>query len=294
MELSEIWIGIIIPLVIGPVFIYLKTLRDEISERNYAKNREKYRCDLETVYNLLNDFYWPLYISLLSIQQYNYQIPLKNRYRYDSDNSNETTNSDENNINFVSKNNVYNETDCDKIYYREQYRQNDNTNRSPIDMVSDSSNDNFEIAINITPMERTIVPRQNSNKSFSRKKTSNKRNIILDKNTLFLLKQNLEKQYVLAEQLIEENITKSCIHLDLNLEMIKFIKYTKIRKIIKEGSPDQEYNINYFGINNNLEALLVTTQTCLENNNELYKNLINNPVLNYLGHSQSVFIINDF
>jgi len=278
MELSEIWIGIIIPLVIGPVFIYLKTLRDEISERNYAKNREKYRCDLETVYNLLNDFYWPLYISLLSIQQYNYQIPLKNRYRYDSDNSNETTNSDENNINFVSKNNVYNETDCDKIYYREQYRQNDNTNRSPIDMVSDSSNDNFEIAINITPMERTIVPRQNSNKSFSRKKTSNKRNIILDKNTLFLLKQNLEKQYVLAEQLIEENITKSCIHLDLNLEMIKFIKYTKIRKIIKEGSPDQEYNINYFGINNNLEALLVTTQTCLENNNELYKNLINNPV----------------
>jgi len=38
MELSEIWIGIIIPLVIGPVFIYLKTLRDEISERNYAKN----------------------------------------------------------------------------------------------------------------------------------------------------------------------------------------------------------------------------------------------------------------
>ena len=278
MELSEIWIGIIIPLVIGPVFIYLKTLRDEISERNYAKNKEKYRCDLETVYNLLNDFYWPLYISLLSIQQYNYQIPLKNRYRYDSDNSNETINSDENNINFVSKNNVYNETDCDKIYHREQYRQNDNTNRSPIDMVSDSSNDNFEIAINITPMEKTIVSRQNTNKSFSRKKTSNKRNIILDKNTLFLLKQNLEKQYVLAEQLIEENITKSCIHLDLNLEMIKFIKYTKIRKIINEGSPDQEYNINYFGINNNLEALLVTTQTCLENNNELYKNLINNPV----------------
>jgi len=280
MELSEIWIGIIIPLVIGPVFIYLKTLRDEISERNYAKNREKYKGDLETIYNLLNEFYWPLYISLLSIQQYNYQIPLKNRYRYDSDNSNETTNSDENNINFVSKNQVYSETDCDNIYHREHSRQNENNNRSPIDMVSDSSNDNFEIAIDITPMERMIETKQINNKrlSKSKKKSSNRRKIILDKKTLFLLKENLEKQYVLAENLIEENITKSCIHSELNLEMIKFIKYTKLRKIIKEGSPDQEYNINYFGINNNLETLLDTTRICLEINNEIYKNLINNPV----------------
>ena len=280
MELSEIWIGIIIPLVIGPVFIYLKTLRDEISERNYAKNREKYKGDLETVYNLLNDFYWPLYISLLSIQPYNYQIPLKNRYRYDSDDTNETTNSDENNINFVSKNQLYSETDCDNIYHRERSRQNENSNRSPIDMVSDSSNDNFEIAIDITPMERMIETKQINNKrlSKSKKKSSNRKKIILDKKTLFLLKENLEKQYVLAENLIEENITKSCIHSELNLEMIKFIKYTKIRKIIKEGSPDQEYNINYFGINNNLETLLYTTRTCLEINNEIYKNLINNPV----------------
>ena len=60
--------------------------------------------------------------------------------------------------------------------------------------------------------------------------------------------------------------------------MIKFIKYTKIRKIIKEGSPEQEYNIEYFGINNNLESLIDTTHIYLEKTNEQYKNLINNPV----------------
>ena len=30
-------------------------MRDEISERNYAKNREKYKGDLETIYNLIQE-----------------------------------------------------------------------------------------------------------------------------------------------------------------------------------------------------------------------------------------------
>ena len=282
MELSEIWIGIIIPIVIGPIFIYIKTLRDEISERKYTKAREKYKAELETVYNLLNNFYWPLYITLLSIQQYNYQIPLKNRYRYDSDDTNSTQNSEENDINFNVSQSKIDDNSQKKVNSNDHYYRNDDAqSKSPIDMVSDSSNENFEVAINISPTGQPDKTRLSMNKRPSRMRTRNCvnfRNIILDKGTLSLLKENLEEQYICAEKIIENNITKSCIYAELNFEMIKFIKYTKIRKIINEGSPEQEYNIEYFGINNNLESLIDTTRIYLEKTNEKYKNLINNPV----------------
>ena len=42
MEISEIWIGIIIPIIIGPIFVYLKSLRDEVVERRFRREREKY------------------------------------------------------------------------------------------------------------------------------------------------------------------------------------------------------------------------------------------------------------
>ena len=85
MNLSEIWTGIIIPLLVGPIFIYIKTVYD-----NYTKNKREHKLEL---YNLqcnnlkssLNNFYWPFYIKLLCIDKLNYKIPLKNDYEYISD-----------------------------------------------------------------------------------------------------------------------------------------------------------------------------------------------------------------
>ena len=47
-----------------------------------------------------------------------------------------------------------------------------------------------------------------------------------------------------------------CIHQQLNMEIIKFMKYAKVREIIHEGSPYREYNIEYFGVENNLQDLI--------------------------------------
>ena len=104
MELSEIWIGIIIPIIIGPIFIYLKTLRDEIAERKYNRKKEIYKNKLFQINELLENFYWPLYISLISIQQYSYHLPIKNRFRYDSNSSSDKqSNEDESGIDFKEK-----------------------------------------------------------------------------------------------------------------------------------------------------------------------------------------------
>ena len=99
MNLSEIWTGIIIPLLVGPIFIYIKTVYD-----NYTKNKREHKLEL---YNLqcnnlkssLNNFYWPFYIKLLCIDKLNYKIPLKNDYEYISDDE-----EDEEEINPPSKN----------------------------------------------------------------------------------------------------------------------------------------------------------------------------------------------
>ena len=101
MNLSEIWTGIIIPLLVGPIFIYIKTVYD-----NYTKNKREHKLEL---YNLqcnnlkssLNTFYWPFYIKLLCIDKLNYKIPLKNDYEYISDDE-----EDEDEINPSDNNNV--------------------------------------------------------------------------------------------------------------------------------------------------------------------------------------------
>ena len=70
METGEIWIGIIIPLIIGPISAYLMTLRNDYIERKFRRNRERYEEERDTIFNSLKNFYWPVYLNLLCIQQY--------------------------------------------------------------------------------------------------------------------------------------------------------------------------------------------------------------------------------
>ena len=50
---------------VRPLFIYLKTVRDEISERDYRRKKNKYDEEKKSLYNELKQFYWPVYINLL-------------------------------------------------------------------------------------------------------------------------------------------------------------------------------------------------------------------------------------
>jgi hypothetical protein len=109
MEISDIWISIIIPLLIGPIFIYLKSVYD-----NYAQNRRDhnllvYNTKTEYLTQILNNFYWPLYLKLLCIHQLNYNIPIKNKYEYTSDDDTDDSecieeNNDNITINIFNKN----------------------------------------------------------------------------------------------------------------------------------------------------------------------------------------------
>ena len=306
MELSEIWISIIIPIVIGPVFVYLKSLRDEIADKRYKSKREKYIEERDYLFTILDKFYWPVYINLLYIEQYSYKLPIKNKFRYESssdasnysehydqhhytekddtlyyslsldpsdtqedtnanqeDNSIPTNSIPTNSMNTSNSINItINEFDVDTEY--------NNMNRSPITIVSDSSSDNYEISIPVSS-NKDILKRKVFSKIINKK-------IILDKSTLTLFESILKTKYTEIVAIIETNISKVCIHENLNIEIIKFIKYAKIRDIIHEGSPIQEYNIEYFGVENNVNLLINLFKQELDIKNKLYSELISNPV----------------
>jgi hypothetical protein len=308
MELSEIWIGIIIPIIIGPIFIYLKTLRDEIAEKRYKSKREKYVEERDYLFIILDKFYWPVYINLLYIDQYTYNLPIKNKFRYDSSSDASNYSELEQNVlptdkdetlyyslsldpsdnhesdnhesdNHESDNHESDNHESDnqthtniKITINELdiYSEYNTINKSPINIKSDSSSDNYEISIPVT-----------SNKDALKRKVFTKlvdKKIILDKSTLKMFETILNSKYSEIVTIIETNISKICIHENLNIEIIKFIKYAKIREIIHEGSPTQEYNIEYFGVENNVKKLIDLFKHELYIKNKRYSELIHNPV----------------
>ena len=273
MELSEIWIGIIIPVFIGPIFIYLKSLRDEYYEKKHTREKAVFDEKRDKYHFLLKQFYWPMYINLLFIYQFNYSIPIKNEYQY-SFNEDESDNSSVNSLVNLSDNNI-SQNVKDNIISGQDYKLKNGDNTSLNSIKSDTSN-NIEVSISID-----IDNKDNINDGTSATgngigivKELRKMDIILDKNTIKLLQKNLNKKYIEIESIIEENISLVGMNDTLNTEILKFLKYCKIRRIINEGSTEQEYNINYFGVQNNTNKLLGIIETNLFKNMDEYKKLI--------------------
>ena len=283
MDISDIWIGIIIPIIIGPIFVYLKSLRDEVVERRYRRAREKYEEKRNTIYNELKLFYWPVYINLLCIEQYSYSLPIKNKFRYESKSTigEFNSNSSESDDFYPSDKNSDSSSNTNLPKVSEIDLDEPNISMSMHDL-NDTISDNIEIMIPMNEninneninMDITSISNQSSMSSI----TKRRKTLILDKVTLKKLEDNLNEKYKETIEIIEKNMALVCIHQNLNLEMIKFIKYAKVREIIEEGSPNREYNIEYFGVENNIDKFIAETKKILLTLNENYTKLINNPV----------------
>ena len=215
MKTSEIWINFIIPIVIGPIFVYFKTLYDNYNKHKTENMLMVYNHKKEYLSDILNKFYWPFYIKLLCIDQLNFRIPIKNQYEYISDNEE--------------------------------------------DYESQSSNDsnNPDIHIDI-----------NTDNSLS---DPNTRDVILDNETITLMKENLDKLFDESLIILENNIYFQRISKKMNTNIIQFIKYCKLRKII-----NNKYSIEYLGVKNNIKILISLIETDLYKYQNKYNNLMDN------------------
>ena len=257
----------------------------------YEIEREKYEEKRDTIFNELKTFYWPVYINLLSIQQYSFNLPIKNKFRYESDSSIGEYNStsaesndyypsdDSNNFNFKERTNSLpkvREIDLDKL----------SKQKTSINLNKDINMDQFEITIPVNPVNSPHTSDDNVKMDINFNSVSNgssissilNKKIILDKTTLKMLEENLNKKFRETIKIIENNIALVCIHQNLNTEIINFIKYARIREIIHEGSPEREYNVEYLGVENNIDKFLGEIKTILTDLNAKYTDLINNPI----------------
>ena len=75
MNSEEVWINILIPLLFGQLFLYLKTIYDNYISHKNEQRKIKFDEELNSVRHVLQNLYWPVYIKLLCIYQLNYNIP---------------------------------------------------------------------------------------------------------------------------------------------------------------------------------------------------------------------------
>jgi len=77
-----------------------------------------------------------------------------------------------------------------------------------------------------------------------------------DLNTINLLIEDLNEYFEESVKIIEENISVASPNNKFGRELVYFLKYAKIRKIVQEGSANQKYKVEQFGTKNNLNKLL--------------------------------------
>lgn len=288
MDSKEIWITIILPLLLAQACLYIKSFYDNYM--NHRNERLKLIFDerLKNLKNILQNFYWPLYIKLLCIYQLNYNIPIKNEYEYiSSDSDSEYDFNDGENLDkhFPTKkcNNLYekcgkkvycksnipiNSTNiCKKCRWKQENKEIDNCDTS-----SDSSNEIKEIEMEHETLEISIpMPISNSDNLLD---DFELKTILIDKKTVEIMEENLNKLYDEVLDILEKNMYNIVYTEKVNKTIILFIKYCKIRNIINDGSIKQKYNPNYFGVTNNTNKLLTLIEKIVIKYQKDYNNLI--------------------
>ena len=73
MKESEIIVSVIVPIVIGPLFVFFKSLWDRYNFRKEEVRKIQYEENIEIVRNQLNNFYWPIIIKLKCLNHLNYK-----------------------------------------------------------------------------------------------------------------------------------------------------------------------------------------------------------------------------
>ncbi len=273
MNSEEVWINILIPLLFGQLFLYLKTIYDNYISHKNEQRKIKFDEELNSVRHVLQNLYWPVYIKLLCIYQLNYNIPIKNSYEYissDSDSDSEFDYTEGEEIKKIPTkkcNNVY-EKCGKKIHCKSRIPMNSNNICKKCrwrkeDNYSNKSNCSCDsnISAEIKAEEETIeisIPMP-----ISKDETSNNiledfelQTILIDKNTVTKMEQKLNQLYDEILSIFENNMCSIGSCDKINKTVILFIKYCKIRSIINDGSIKQKYNPNYFGVANNTNKLL--------------------------------------
>lgn len=75
MEIGEIWISIILPILIGPLFVFFKTIWDRTCDLKQQKKQLLFDDTRNRLKHQLDDFYYPVYLKLLLLYSLSFVLP---------------------------------------------------------------------------------------------------------------------------------------------------------------------------------------------------------------------------
>ena len=74
MVLATILVGVVVPLIIGPLSVFCKSLWDRYSKIQELKLKNRYEMKMSQLSDKINLFYWPVYLKLKTLDRINYQL----------------------------------------------------------------------------------------------------------------------------------------------------------------------------------------------------------------------------
>jgi len=287
MDSNEVWTNILIPLLLGQLCLYIKSIYDNnVSHKNEQK-KIKFDEDLNNLRNILQKLYWPVYIKLLCIYQLNYNIPIKNSYEYISSDSDSDSDIESfkklptkkcNHIYLKNNQRVHCKSripmNSNNICKKCRWRTDENSNKSSNSDISNDSCENNEIKMEENTIEISIPMPVNNNDNDNIIGEFELKTILIDKNTVKKMEHKLNDLYNEVLDVFENNMCSIGCCDKINTTILLFIKYCKIRDVINDGSLNQKYNPNYFGVTNNTNKLLSIIEKKATHYQKEYNNLL--------------------
>ena len=74
VESGTILIGVIVPLIIGPISVFLKSLWDRYNNSIEIRKTNNYEMKKKELSEKINIFYWPVYLRLKTLDRLNYSV----------------------------------------------------------------------------------------------------------------------------------------------------------------------------------------------------------------------------
>lgn len=296
MDIGVIWTSIIIPIIVGPVFIFFKTLYDRYSEKENTKKLNIYNDKITNLDNKLKLFFYPLYIKLLCIYQLNYNIP--NNISCDNTIASDSSGSDFDEE-YETQNQTYRKKrkclgvilnnehiKCNKIIPKNGHDlcktcknillENKETCKIVKHKIRPSIPNNTDVHISIPIMNSEGDEKDITGLGIGTVPDLELLETNIDMDTVNMLIKELNGYFKESVKIIEENISVASPSNKFGRELVYFLKYAKIRKIVQEGSAEQKYKVEQFGTKNNLNKLLSHVEFIVFDLQERYNETIKN------------------
>ena len=259
------WSNFLMPILIVPIGVVLKTIWDRYTNLKIEKSQSIKRHMIEITQHKLENFYWPIYIRLLKINEIESKIKIQNTYHYkkrknnknihhdiciEIDNKNddddhminlrssdlssteeEYTSSDEEEHNWDKMNEII------KIYKKTDKK---TSIRDIYDTVctyflkkkstDTGSSRNFYNDMDLQENEENLVER--------RKNTVDKKHIYyldVDIDIINKILENIFLIYCELEEIIIKNIHIAEVNKKLKKELLKFLKFITMLKVLREN-----------------------------------------------------------